>query len=243
MIDYITDERLKGNVSNSTVNRTLETLRTVLRTARDEWEWIDKVPKVRMLVKAEGRTRWLTRQEAQKLLAELPEHLNAMMRFTLATGLRQGNVKGLKWEQVDLSKRRAWIHAYQSKNKKAIGVPLNSDAVIVLREQQGKHPEFVFTYNGEPITQVNTKAWRKALKRAGINDFRWHDLRHTWASWMLQETGVPLYALQELGGWKTADMVKRYAHLCPDHLTQYVDKLSSPKVVNNPLQVTNGAQR
>ena len=69
----------------------------------------------------------------------------------------------------------------------------------IIREQKGKHPVFVFTYEGNPVFQVNTAAWYKALARAGIENFRWHDLRHTWASWHVQG-GTPLFALQELAG-------------------------------------------
>ena len=79
-------------------------------------------------------------------------------------------------------KQHAWVHPDQAKGNKAIPVPLNKDAMAVLNKQKGQHPEYVFTYRGRPISQVNTKAWRKALQRAGIEDFRWHDLRHTWAS-------------------------------------------------------------
>lgn len=75
------------------------------------------------------------------------------------------------------------------------------------------------------LTQVNTKAWRAALKRAGIADFRWHDLRHTWASWHVQ-AGTPLHALQELGGWECAEMVRRYAHLSSEHLAVYAERMS-----------------
>ncbi|MDR0380219.1 MAG: tyrosine-type recombinase/integrase, partial [Candidatus Accumulibacter sp.] len=76
-----------------------------------------------------------------------------------------------------------------------------------------------------PIKRLTTKSWYNALKRAGIENFRWHDLRHTWASWLVQE-GVPLYALQEMGGWKTADMVRKYAHLSPAHNLQHVQKIN-----------------
>lgn len=65
---------------------------------------------------------------------------------------------------------------------------------------------------GEPYDRAYTKAWQKALKRAGIENFRWHDLRHTWASWLAQK-GVPLSDIQEMGGWETPAMVQRYAHL------------------------------
>lgn len=72
--------------------------------------------------------------------------------------------------------------------------------------------------------QVSSKAWYKALKRSGIEDFRWHDLRHTWASWHVQQ-GTPLFALQEMAGWETEKMVRRYAHLAVGHLAVYADSL------------------
>ena len=82
------------------------------------------------------------------------------------------------------------------------------------------------------MRQVNTKAWRQALKRVGIEDFRWHDLRHTWASWHVQ-AGTPLHVLQELGGWESVEMVRRYAHLSTDHLAEYVERMSGTlKVVS-----------
>jgi len=93
----------------------------------------------------------------------------------------------------------------------------------VLRKQIGKHQANVFTFNGKTVHQVNTKAWHKALKRVGIENFRWHDLRHTWASWHIQE-GTPLHVLQELGGWSTPEMVQKYAHLSSEHLAQWVDR-------------------
>ena len=82
----------------------------------------------------------------------------------------------------------------------------------------------MFTYKGNTITQVSTKTWYTALERAGIKDFRWHDLRHTWASWHVQ-SGTPLFALQELGGWESSEMVRRYAHLAADHLAPYAEVL------------------
>jgi len=101
-----------------------------------------------------------------------------MAAFTLATELRAANVAGLQWTQVDLVRRVAWVHADQAKAGKALPVPLNSEAVVLIRKWLGKHPTHVFSYRGEPITQMSIKAWYAALKRAGIEDFRWHDLRH-----------------------------------------------------------------
>ncbi len=79
---------------------------------------------------------------------------------------------------MDLDTGHAWVSAGQSKNRKPIAVPLNATAVEVLRRQLGKHRVRVFRYAGKPLGSANTLAWRKALKRAGIENFRWHDLRH-----------------------------------------------------------------
>lgn len=226
MIDRITEKRLAEDVSNATVNRMLEVLRAILRRCVNEWEWLDKAPMVRMLKEPTRRIRYLTREEAQRLLAELPEHLAAMAEFSLATGLRRSNVTGLHWSQVDQNRSIAWIHADQAKARKAIPVPLNRTAMAIIRRCEGKHPTHVFSYQGKPVIQVSTKAWYAALKRAGITDFRWHDLRHTWASWHVQH-GTPLFALQEMGGWESPDMVRRYAHLAADHLSPYAERLCS----------------
>jgi integrase len=123
-------------------------------------------------------------------MTALPEHLAAMARFSLETGLRRTNVTGLEWSQVDLARRTAWIHPDQAKARKAIAVPLSAAAVVLIREQIGKHSTHVFSFRGKPVRQVNTRAWRLALKRVGIENFRWHDLRHTWASWHVQ-AGTP----------------------------------------------------
>jgi len=183
-----------------------------------------------MLPEPKRRIRWITQAEADRLIGQLPQHLAAMVRFSLETGLRRANVTGLQWSQVDLARRTAWIHADQAKARKAIAVPLSGAAVIVLREQLGRHQTHVFSFRGRSVNQVNTKAWRAALERAGIANFRWHDLRHTWASWHVQ-AGTPLHVLQELGGWECVEMVRKYAHLSSEHLAQYVDRLSGLKVV------------
>lgn len=236
LLDKVVLDRRAGGASNATVNRTLEVVRAILRKAVHEWEWLDRTPRVRMLPEPKRRVRWITRDEADRLIAVLPQHLAAMARFSLETGLRRSNVTGLLWSQVDLVKRRAWIHADQAKARKAIAVPLSAAAVIVLREQVGRHPTNVFSYRGNAVHQVNTKAWRAGLQRAGISDFRWHDLRHTWASWHAQ-AGTPLHALQELGGWESAEMVRKYAHLSSDHLAAYVDRVSSGLTVVKPEEV------
>lgn len=250
MIDRIRDGRLAEGMSNATVNRTLEVVRAILRRAVLEWEWLDRHPKVRLLPVVKRRAPFLTREQAKRLIDELPEHLAAMVKFSLETGLRKSNVTGLEWSQVDLETRKAWIHPDQAKARKAIPVPLSDVAMSVLREQEGKHERYVFTYRGQPVSQVNTKAWHAALARAGIESFRWHDLRHTWASWHAQ-VGTPMHVLQELGGWQTPDMVRRYAHLNVEHLAVYADRMSqerrleddlSPQVATNRLRREESGQ-
>ncbi|MDP7537745.1 MAG: site-specific integrase, partial [Methylococcales bacterium] len=120
----------------------------------------------------------------------------------------------------------AWIHPDQAKARKAIGIPLNEDALAVIRQNIGNHNSYVFTRNGKPVKKAGSTAWKKALKDAGIENFRWHDLRHTWASWHVQN-GTPLNILQELGGWSSYEMVLRYAHLAPEHLAEYAANISS----------------
>jgi integrase len=215
----------KADESNeSTANRYMALIRAVLRRACEVWEWVERVPKVPMYTIRKKRIRWITREEADRLISFLPPHQAAMARFALATGLRQRNVCRLKWAAVDRERSFAWIHPDQSKTRRAIAVPLNADALEVLRQQQGGHPEWVFAYDGQAVWQVNTKSWRRAVKLAGLTDFRWHDLRHTWASWHVQ-AGTPLNVLQEMGGWSSFEMVLRYAHLSAAHLLPHAERI------------------
>ena len=241
LIDRVTDAKLAHGCSNATVNRTLELLRAILRKCVSDWEWLDRVPRVRMLKEATRRVRFLNRDDALRLLAELPEHLADMAAFSLATGLRRANVTGLQWSQVDLARRLAWIHPDQAKARKAIPVPLNAEALALITKQVGKHATHVFSFRGRPIVQLNTKAWYAALGRAGIEDFRWHDLRHTWASWHVQN-GTPLFVLQELGGWASTEMVRRYAHLAADHLAPYAERLGTIRTSVVQTHGTNPSQ-
>lgn len=221
--------------SPATANRLLALIRSIVRKAALDWEWIDKPPVIKLYREAKRRVRYLTPEQANALLRELPEHLADMVRFSLATGLRRANVTKLEWSQVDIARRVAWIHGDQAKAGKPIHVTLNATAIDMLTKQVGKHPKWVFTYKGKPVTQVTTKAWYKALDRAGIENFRWHDLRHTWASWLTQQ-GVPLNVIQEMGAWESSEMVKRYAHLAPEQFAQHA------RVVDVLLSGTSAAQ-
>jgi len=228
-------ELKRKETSPATANRLLALIRSILRRAALDWEWIDKPPVIKLYREAKRRVRYLSATQASILIQELPQHLADMVTFSLATGLRRSNVTKLEWSQVDMQRNVAWIHGDQAKAGKPIHVTLNATAIAVLTRQIGKHPRSVFSYKGKPITQVNTKAWYKALKRAGIEDFRWHDLRHTWASWLTQN-GVPLNVIQEMGAWESAEMVKRYAHLAPEQFAQHA------RVLDGVLNVTNLAQ-
>ena len=214
-----------AETSPATANRSLALIRTILRKAYYEWEWIEKLPMIKLFPEAKRRVRWLTQEEVKTLLTELPAHQQDVMLFALTTGLRQANVMHLEWSQIDLVRRSAWIHPDQAKARKAIQVPLNTMALSILERQVGKHLTRVFTFRGKPIGTPNTNAWRAALVRAGIKNFRWHDLRHTWASWLTQQ-GTPMNVLQELGGWESIEMVRRYAHLSSPQLSQHSEAVS-----------------
>lgn len=224
LIESIAKKKEKTGVSPSTVNRVLEIIRAILNRAHKEWGWLESMPLIRMRRVDNRRIRWLTKEEVSRLVNELPSHLKDMAMFTLATGLRESNVTHLKWSQVNLEKRHALIHPEESKTKRAIPVPLNKTAISLISAQKGQNPIYVFTYQGEPVTRCNNHAWKKALRRAGIEDFRWHDLRHTWASWHVQN-GTALHELQQLGGWSNYEMVLRYAHLSSEHLKVAAERI------------------
>lgn len=236
VIDAIAERKTRES-SPSNANRYLALIRAILRRARDEWNWLEAIPKVRLFREPKGRVRFLSPEEAQRLLDELPVHLRDMAQFALATGLRQRNVSFLPWEQVDMARRVAWIHPDEAKAGRAIGVPLNASALDVLGRRQGQDATHVFTYEGKPVARCSTKAWKLALERAGIErTFRWHDLRHTWASWHVQN-GTPLQELMELGSWASYEMVLRYAHLATDHLQGAacrIDGTLAPQTKNPP---------
>lgn len=190
-----------------------------------------------------AKTReWLTREQWAKLHAELPKHMRVMAEFAIATGLRQANVLGLTWSHVDLERKVAWVDATQAKGGKAIVIPLSIEAINVLKAVQGQHTVFCFTFRGKPIKEVKT-AFIAACCRAGVgkvgkvevlpsdtrtqapsryNGFTWHGLRHTWATWHIQN-GTPLGVLQQLGGWSDIRMVMVYAHHAPGFVAQYAD--------------------
>ena len=151
---------LKRGNKPATVNRYLATIRSLLRMARDEWQWIDSFPKIRLLSGEVARDRWLTHEEAERLIAVCPPHMAAIVRFALATGCRASEITGLEWSRVDLERRTAWLD--QTKNGTPRGVPLNEDAVAVLEAERGKHARYCFTFRGS--RSVGASATRLARR-------------------------------------------------------------------------------
>ena len=126
-------------------------------------------------------------------------------------------IAGLEWNRADLERQTAWLD--QTKNGTPRGVPLNRDAVAVLEGERGKNEQY-FTFRGQPIRyELTNTAWQNAVRKAGLTDLRFHDLRHTWASWAAMN-GVRLEDIQQMGGWATSQMVQRYRHLSPEHLAE-----------------------
>jgi integrase len=229
LINKLIEIRQQQGATNATVNRYFTLLRAVLNRAKNEWEWIDQVPKIRRLKEPPARDRILSTEEMQRLLNELPEHTRDMCIFALATGLRASNVVRMKWAQINLKQKIAWVSALNAKAGKPIGVPLNDDAMTVLMRQKNKHGTFVFTYQGNPIRYPRV-SWDNALKRAGIENFKWHDLRHTWATRHAVE-GTPLQALKKLGGWASWKSMERYIHLCVKDIEGYSENVELSKSV------------
>lgn len=197
--------------SPATCNRYLAALRACLRLAHTKYEWINSVPPFFMYEEPKGRTRWLKQDEVLRLLNALPEHLKGPAIVSLSTGLRRTVVTNLRWDQIDFTRKVISIDGSKMKNGEDLTIPMPELVVKVVKQQIGKHEERVFTYNGKPFDRCCSRTWQSALTKAGIDDFRWHDMRHTWAT-MLTQQGVPDAVLMVLGSWKTAKMVKRYAH-------------------------------
>jgi integrase len=224
MIDGIIS-RHKARASDRTKDLYVALIRAMFRMAMREWEWIEQMPSFRTYTRGgKVRVRYLTQDQAKAVLDCLPAHQREVVLFALATGLRQGNVLGLTWDRVDTARQMATIEHGDTKNGEALAVPLNGIALGVLNRQKGKHKTHVFTFRGQPLRSANTRAWRAALKACGIENFRWHDLRHTWATW-LRHNDVPTWVLQELGGWKSETMVRRYAHMSVKHLRPFAEQL------------------
>jgi integrase len=216
---------------------------------------IDRRGRVRFLDEVEEtqlRTALLKRDERMKrdreannaqrpklgepLLAPLPhfgDHLTPAVLLTMNTGLRRGELLKLRWASVDFTRRLVTIEGRNAKSRQTRHVPLNEEATNVLRywrDQTGDKGQ-VFGF----ATGFKT-AWAKLLKRAGITRFRWHDLRHHFASRLVQR-GVPLNTVRDLLGHSTVQMSLRYAHLAPDQRREAVAKLNEKPILALTLRL------
>lgn len=208
----------------STRNRYLGTALVILNFAQKKG-WRSGDTKRDFFEEGPPRVRFLSAEQAQALLAELPDYMRPMVTFALEVGVRAANVRLLDWANVDLPHAMCRVDGRDAKGKKHFAVPLTQNAVAVLEGQVGLHSKWVFPLNGRAISKCSNKSWYSALRRAGIDDFRWHDLRHTWASWHAQN-GANTADLRELGAWSNERMVERYAHLSAQRLATVAANLN-----------------
>jgi integrase len=157
---------------------------------------------------------------------DFADHLKPMMLVALHTGLRQGELFDLLWSDIDLSQKLLSVRGEVSKNLQTRHVPLNVTVLDVLQRWQSQSTRSGLVFpgkNGKRFDNIRT-AWKSALKAASVQNFRWHDLRHTFASRLVMG-GVDLNTVRELLGHADYQMTLRYAHLAPEHKAAAVEKL------------------
>jgi integrase len=238
--DYKNTRHREG-AAPKTINNELALMSHAFNLAIKDWEWLKENPvkKVSREKVNNQIERWLTLEEEKRLLITSPKWLREIVTFAINTGLRQGEILDLMWPLVDFSRRTMTI--LEQKNKGKDTLPLNENALAVLKERDGvRHPNTDHVFYNENMKRIDSsnlsRAFRSALRKAGIKNFRFHDLRHTFATRLVQ-AGVDLYTVQKLGRWKTISMVMRYAHHYPESLRSGVEVLD--KVGQN---ITNLAQ-
>ena len=221
LADYKASRRAHG-IAPKTLNDELGLLGHAYKLGMREWEWATDNPvlkiakeKVRNLIE-----RWLTPEEEQRLLAASPPWLQEIIVFALHTGMRRGEILTLQWSHVDLARRTLTI--LEQKNGARDTLPVNETAMEVLQARAAartSHAAFVFVNGADhPRNARNLlRAFYPAMRKAGITRFRFHDLRHTFATRLIR-AGVDVYTVQKLGRWKTISMVLRYAHHQPESL-------------------------
>ena len=224
-------ERLR---SPATVNRYLAALSHAFTVAVKEWAWVENNPclKVTKPKEPRGRVRFLDDDERERLLSACRESaspdLYPAVLLALSTGARQQEVLGLRWPQVDLARRVATLH--ETKNGERRVLPLAGPALDLLRDRSKVRridTDLVFPGRTDPTKPVDLRTpFETALKRARIEGFHWHDLRHTAASYLAMN-GASLAEIAEILGHKTLAMVKRYAHLSEAHTASVVEKMNA----------------
>lgn len=216
VLEELRKHGLADGWSQATVDRMMGTVSAVLKACA-RWRYLDHAPVVPMYRPGLDEPRFLTPPELDRLCSHLPMHLSLAARFAVASLLRMRAMLQLEWSRVDLKEGKAWVPRAHQKAKRTFGLPLTSEAIRVLRALRcinGPQATLVFLWQGRPIDDCNTKAFQDAVVAAKVAPFRWHDLRHTGASWAVQ-SGVTLPELMLLGDWKDYRSVLRYAHLAP----------------------------
>ena len=230
-------KRQSDGVKSTTINRELAFLSTAVNFANRHWDWNLSNPVTgRKIGNASGsRDRWLTRNEANRLIQAAARESKApyladFIRLALFTGCRRGELLGLEWSRVDLHRNVIRLQAQHTKSGAPRVIPLCNEARAALigrqrfRASHCPDAPFVFVnYEGVRIGSIK-RSFSTACRRTGISDFRIHDLRHTFASWLVTE-GVPLLEVSRLLGHSTVKMTERYAHLAPDSLESAVSLL------------------
>ena len=223
------NKRYADHVMPATINRELATLKKAFNLGRREWEWCSDNPVTRVSMEKENnaRDRWLSLEEEYRLCHVAPAWLRDIVIFAIHTGLRMGEILALTWHAVDLSRRTLMV--CQSKNGERRTIPLNGTVMDLLQQRVRIKPVGVnsvfWSEAGTPLDGPNLRrAFRSALKKAKIEDLHFHDLRHTFATRIVQ-VGVDLYKVQRLLGHKSPQMTQRYAHHYPESLRDGVDAL------------------
>lgn len=213
--------------------RYLAALSHALTVAVREWGWLEDNPmrKVRRPTEPRGRVRFLSDAERKALLTACRESENRLLYpvvvLALATGARQGEILGLRWQDVDFGRGVARLE--QTKNGERRALPLTGHALKVLREHakiRRLNTALVFPSASGKTPASLRKPWEAALRQAKIEDFRFHDLRHSCASYLAMNGATPSEIAGVLGH-KTLAMVKRYAHLSDQHLSGVVSRMNA----------------
>ena len=223
-------ERLESGVSMGTVVKELQFVRRVFSLCKREWQLVSQSPFefFKMPAVNDARMRFLTDAEFDRILLSCPDWLRPMVLLARHTGLRRGNIVGLRWDHVDLEGRV--INLDVTKNGQRLTVPQGVTVCEVLARQRTAKVAhlgcgYVFHQKGVPYSpsQVSV-AFQRACRRAGVSNFRFHDLRHDYASRIVQN-GYDLYIVQQLLGHKDGRMTQRYAHLKVENLRSAVESL------------------
>lgn len=225
--EYKVKRRQEGAAA-STLNKEIGTMRHAFNIAIQEWEWCRENPVSRVTMEPVHNQidRWLTDAEEKALIEASPNWLREILLFALNTGMRRGEILALQWRDVDFT--RGVLVVMKSKNHERRTIPLNNQVFELLMTKQNRGPKGPFVFSTSCGTAIDgrnlARAFYDALETSGIENFRFHDLRHTFAT-RLAQRGVDIYKVQRLLGHKSPAMTQRYAHHSPESLRDGVEVL------------------